>query len=116
MSDWLDELSPDDRVRWDEFVDHFRREAVEMIAGSAAFISIVPSSMEQVDVKFATELGMAIMLDKPIMALAMPGAKVPQQLRALAVEVVEADIDTEEGKAEFAEALSRMPDLVRRKR
>lgn len=106
MTDWIDELTPDEREGWDSFVEHFRREAVEKIAGSGAMISLVPS--DGFDVKFAAELGAAIMLDKPIIAVAMPGAVVPSKLREIADEVVVSDIDTEEGRSELTRALDRV--------
>jgi hypothetical protein len=107
MTDWVDELDPEGREQWDRFVEHFRQEAVEMIAGSGAFISLVPTR-DKLDVKFATELGAAIMLDKPIISLAMPGAVIPESLRRISAEVVEADIDTEEGREQLIQALDRL--------
>lgn len=107
MTDWVEELAPDEREQWDRFVDHFRREALMMITGSAAFISLVPTP-DKLDVKFATELGAAIMLDKPIISIAMPGAVIPESLRRISAEVVEADIDTEQGREQLHQALDRL--------
>lgn len=109
MADWLDELEPDERSRWDEFVEHFRREAIGKIAGSSAFVSLVPSP-EDLDVKFAVELGAAIMLDKPILVLAPPGVRVPDNLRAVASEVVVADVDLESDKLVIEAAVRRLLD------
>lgn len=103
MSDWLDELSPDERSQWDEFVEHFRRDAVEKIGGSDLFVSLVPE--RGWDVKFATELGAAIMLDKPVMAVVPPGTEISGKLRAVADRIVEADIDTEDGRERIAAEL-----------
>jgi hypothetical protein len=104
--DWLDELSPEERAEWDRFVEHARRTTVEGMARSAFVMSIVPSG--EVDIKFAVELGLAIMLDKPILAVVMPGAAVPGRLRRVADELVVADIDTEAGRRTLAEALARL--------
>lgn len=106
MGDWLNGLTPEEREQWDEFVKHFRRDALEKIAGSAAFVSLLPSG--EVDVKFAVELGTAIMLDKPILAVAQPGAHVPAKLRAIADRVLVADLDTEDGGRQVGEALEAM--------
>ena len=106
MSDWLDELSPEDRARWDEFVDHARREAFAKIDGSAFVMSLVPKG--DYDVKFAVELGAAIMLDKPIIAVLMPGARASAKLLEVADEVVYADVDLEEGRRKVTEAIGRM--------
>lgn len=42
MSGWTDDLSEEDHERWDAFVDHFRRDALEKIGGSAIFVSHPP--------------------------------------------------------------------------
>jgi hypothetical protein len=86
MADWLDSLSDEDRQEWDRFVEHFRRDTLEKIAGSRATISIVPAGGE-LDVKFAVELGASIMLNKPIMAIAHSEDDVPEKLRKVVDEV-----------------------------
>lgn len=98
--DWLSELGGEDRKAWDAFVDHVRRETVHGIDESAFVMSVVPT--DEVDVKFAVELGLAIMLDKPLLIVAQPGAHVPERLRQVAGKVVEVDIDTREGAHELA--------------
>ena len=105
MSDWVNALTPDERARWDEFVENFRREAIEKIAGSAAFVSLVPSA-DHVDVKFCVELGAAIMLDKPLVAITLPGAAIPGRLRRVADEIIEVDLDTEEGQHQASQQLA----------
>lgn len=107
MSDWVEDLSPESRKEWDKFVEHTRRETLEKMTDSAFVMSIVPDD-KNLDVKFAVELGMAIMLDKPIMAIVQPGARIPDKLRTVCEEIVEMDIDLEEGRAELLKAISRM--------
>lgn len=109
MSDWLDEASPDERERFDEWVAHVRREAVQKMEESAFVASLVPG---EVDVKFAVELGISIMLDKPILAICMPGRPIPPKLRLVADVVVEADVDTEEGRLEIVAAIERMSERL----
>jgi hypothetical protein len=105
MSDWLDSLTPDERSQWDEYVAHFRRDAMGKIAGAAVFTSIMPSDGVG-DPKFWMELGAGIMFNKPIIVLAMPGAPVPDKLRLLADRIVFADIDTEEGREHAAREMA----------
>lgn len=81
------------------YVDHFRRNVVQNMHDSAYVMSLVPGEF---DVKFATELGAAIMMDKPIFAVLMPGSKVTGKLKLVADVIVEADIDTEEGREQLA--------------
>jgi nucleoside 2-deoxyribosyltransferase len=104
MPDWLDALDPDERSEWDRFVEHTRRHTIEGMTKSAFVMSLVPSK-DRLDVKFAVELGLAVMLDKPILAVVMPGAEVPARLRQVADRIVEADLDTEDGMAAVAAAI-----------
>lgn len=112
MGDWVTDLSPDERKQWDEFVEHFRRDALEKMTDSAFVMSLVPDK-GGLDVKFAVELGASIMLDKPILAIVQPGAEVPDKLRSVCEEIVEADIDVEEGQKKIAEAISRITTLIK---
>jgi hypothetical protein len=97
----------DDRA-FQEFVDAVRVGAVDKIAGSAAFVSLVPEG--EVDIKFAVELGLAIWYGKPIVAVVMPGREIPSGLRRVAHRVVECDIDTQAGQEKFHEALAEVLD------
>jgi nucleoside 2-deoxyribosyltransferase len=90
-------------------VKHVREDALKKIDDSAFVASIVPpTGANQTDVKFCVELGIAIMLDKPILAVATEGRDVPPKLRRVADTIVFADIDTEEGRREIAEAIEAM--------
>ena len=104
--DWIDGLTPKERVDWDNFVVRARAEAVHLIDESALVMSLVPDA-GQVDIKFAVELGLAIMLDKPVVAVAFPGREVPPGLRRVAHAVIELteDFDTAAGRQEMADKL-----------
>jgi len=72
---------------WEEYV---QLEIIPMLQASAASISLVPRG--STDVKFAVELGLSIMLDKPIIVLVRPGSSIPAALARAADELVEVDI------------------------
>lgn len=96
-------MSPEEREAWDEFVESTRRGGlVEMIQGAGIFLTIAP---EQTDVKFAVELGFAIMLDKPIMTVVMPNREISKHLARVSDLIVYADIDTEEGRLKLERAI-----------
>lgn len=76
---------------FDKFVDRCRKELVPKIKDSGAFISITPSSPEKVDIKFAVELGLAIMYDKPIISVIAPGTPIPEKLARVVDKFVEMD-------------------------
>ena len=107
MGDWLDELSGEERGQWDAFIAAFRRDALRKLAESDAFLSLAPPP-GKINVKFCVELGAAIMLDKPIVVIVMPGRTVPPMLDQIASHVIHADIDTEEGRRETAAELARL--------
>lgn len=109
---WIEGLTPGERSQWDAFVEHFRRDALQKIGGSAAFVSILPAG-DNVDVQFAAEIGTAIMLDKPILAITGPGRPISDKLRHVADIVVEADVDTEDGRDVIAAAIRRLAEVPR---
>jgi hypothetical protein len=99
-----DELTPQERKSWDRFVHHCREELVDMIDDSAFVMSLVPNG--DVDIKFAVELGLGIMFNKPIIAVAFDGKDVPPGLLRVAHAVIEVgDIDTEEARVDFVRQL-----------
>jgi hypothetical protein len=106
VADWLDNLAPDERAHWDEFVDHFRRDTLHKMESSAFVASLLPRG--EFDVKFALETGTAVMLGKPIVVIVQPGGEIPGKLGLVADEIVEADVDTEEGRQQIAAALARI--------
>jgi len=92
---------------WDEFVDHVRRDALVKIAGSGVFITLAP---EEPDVKAAVELGLAVLLDKPILTIVMPGRGISEHLARVSDRVIYADIDTAEGRKLIGEEIREMVD------
>jgi hypothetical protein len=103
MGDWVEDMNPEERAAWDDFVAHFRKDAAGKIAGSQFFVSIFKGEW---DVKFCTELGTAIMMDKPIVLLVHPGEEIPVKLLTVADGIIEADMDTLEGRKYFADRLA----------
>jgi hypothetical protein len=91
---------------WDEFVLHVREDALKKIEESALVMSIAPGS--EPDLKYAVELGLGIMLDKPLVVIALPGRPVPRKLRQVADEIVFCDIDTEDGQRKIQAAMERV--------
>lgn len=66
-------------------------DLVPKMRNTGAVISLVPAT--ETDVKFAVELGFAIMLGKPIIAVVRPGTQVPPKLVLVADEIVELGAD-----------------------
>lgn len=112
MPDWVSEMSPEEKEAWDDFVKHTRESTMESMFESSMVMSLVPTSEDKVDVKFAVELGMAIMMNKPIVAVAQPGTPIPPKLRQIADRIIELsdDLDTSEGRDELAKVLREIVD------
>lgn len=102
---WDERLTPEEREDWERFVRHTREHTVKGMMSSAFVMSLVPNG--EPDIKFAVELGLAIMLDKPIIAIVMKGASCPERLRSVVDGVVELeeDFDTEAGKQQAMDKL-----------
>lgn len=94
-NDWTDD--PDVQKWLHRTLD----ELVPMIEGSTITASIVPTS--KTDIKFAVELGLAIMLDKPVAIIVQPGQQVPEHLLRVADEVIEWGPDLGQRIAKFAD-------------
>lgn len=81
---------------------------VPILEETAVTITLIPRG--QTDVKFAVELGLSIMMDKPIIALVQPGMSIPSGLAAVAAEIVEVDIAKDPAGAQrsITEAFARV--------
>ena len=73
--------------QWKAYVTHIRQEVAPKVQDSAMTISIVPKP-EDVDVKFAVELGMSIMFDKPLIMCVPHDSALPEHLLRVADHIV----------------------------
>lgn len=77
-----------------------------MLKDSVVSLSIVPTG--EVDIKYALELGMSIMLDKPIIALIAPGAVIPMKLQLVADHIIEVDLTDEASRNRLSLTLAKI--------
>jgi hypothetical protein len=101
-------LSPEEAQQWDEWVEHQKKDTIRKIAGSAAMVSVAPAEGADLDVQMALELGAGILMDKPLILVAVPGQPVPPRLAKLADRVLYDDLDTEAGVKAFKKALEEV--------
>lgn len=73
---------------WADYSASFRTEVLPNLMNSACFLSIGAETGE-FDVKQATELGVALLLDKPFLLLIPKGRTVGERLRRAADVVVD---------------------------
>lgn len=85
MSDWSE--TPEAQA----WLHRALTELAPMIEASAVTVSLAPRG--ETDVKFAVELGLSIMFDKPIIVAVTPGQPIPDHLRRVADDIVEISAD-----------------------
>jgi hypothetical protein len=101
---------PFDTPEWHGYAKDAMERLVPMMADSTVTVSLVPDG--STDIKFALELGMSIMMDKPIIAVVEPGTKVPAKLAKVADAIVEGTWDSPERMQQrISEELKRVIGL-----
>lgn len=78
-------MDHDERLK--RLTDAVERELIPHLRDSAVVASLVPRG--PTDVKYAVELGLSIMMDKPIIALVRPGVRIPEKLAKVVDRFIE---------------------------
>lgn len=86
-----------DSAGYRDYTRHFLKDVLPKIEQSSYFLAIAPGGPAEADVKMATEIGMCILLDKPLIVLAPKGRPVAERLLRIADHVIVGDIETREG-------------------
>lgn len=87
-----------------------RRVKAELIPkiGASAFVASMVTGTEP-DIKFAVELGLSILMDKPIIAVVTPGVKVPDKLAMVCDRLIEGDLNDPQGTSRrMAETIAEL--------
>lgn len=101
--------SVSDDPGWKAFADRAIKELVPMVDDSAYCVSLIPRKPEdRSDIKFCLELGLMLMLDKPIIMVIAPGSKVPDKV----VQVADAIIEMNTNDEKFMDRLKATIDEV----
>lgn len=106
----MSQRDPYDDPAFRRYAKRVKQELIPKMQDSKVVMSLLPEG--EVDVKFAVELGISIMLDKPIIALVVPGVKVPDKLVRIADAIVEADLSSEEGRERTAAAIKAAMERI----
>lgn len=77
---------------WQAYVSHVQSTLVPMISEASMSLLITPQVASETDVKFAIELGLSIMMNKPILAFVHPDMDIPPKLEQFADKVIRVDI------------------------
>jgi len=85
------------------YLEHFRREVIPEIRRATINLTVYSG---KVDPKLCLELGASILLDKPLLVVAVKGSHLPPKLRLLADRVVEVeDVDAPGASEEIKRAV-----------
>ncbi len=74
---------------WADYSETFRRDVLPKIMSSAVSLQVYGGDGSDFDVRQATELGAMLLLGKPLILVATPGATIPAALRRAADVVIE---------------------------
>lgn len=97
---------PFNTPEWRRYAKRVQADLVPKIYTSAVTISLVPTG--ETDVKFAVELGLSIMMNKPIIAVVTPGSYVPDKLRQVADFIIEGDPEDPAFKVQVIDAIKML--------
>jgi hypothetical protein len=98
---------------WIDFVKRAEDDLVPKLRDAGATISLAPTG--ETDIKFAVELGLSIMMNKPIVVIVHPGQVVASGLLDVADLVVVADLDDHETSGPVvAAAIGKITEGYRR--
>lgn len=92
---------------WAEYSEQFRKRTLPQLLKSDITLTVYEGG-DDPPVKAATEIGMMLLMGKPILVVALPDVPLPAGLMRAADEIVEADPSTDEGQTEITAALRRM--------
>ena len=96
---------------WNAYVTHVRTTLIPMLESTSMTISLAPHDPKGTDIKFAIELGLSIMLDKPIIVVIRDGDVLPPMLEQIAHAVVRGDLDSPTTQAELMTAIKSIPEV-----
>lgn len=90
-----------------KFAEWFHEQIEDKMRESSIITALVPPKGE-LDWSICLQIGAAVLLDKPIMALVTPGTEVSKHLMAVADEIIEGPYDSAGFSERMRAGLERM--------
>jgi hypothetical protein len=97
----MDDLTKDPEFK--AWAAHVHAHVMPLIRDAETTIQLVPKG--ETDIKFAVELGLSIMLDKPIITIIAPGMEISDHLRRVSDQVVELDLEADDARQKVKDAV-----------
>lgn len=92
---------------WKDFEQHVRTITMPKMRDSSTVLLIAPSMDGEFDVQFAVQIGAAVLLEKPLLVIAMTGRSIPPKLERIADRIIYTDgIDDPRTKDDIAKFMN----------
>jgi len=98
--------NPFETAAWNQYEDRVRKDLIPKLRASA--ISMVLNPGSDPDVKVAVELGMSILLDKPIIIIAEPGQRISPAFKRVADTVIRVRLDDPDAGNQVSAAVNEV--------
>lgn len=95
---------------WNAYVIHVRQELYPKMRDSGMNVVLHPKRAEDVDTKLAVEIGLGLMLDKPIILVVPEGTVVSERMKRVADEIVYGDPDS--AREQLMAAIDRVAKTI----
>jgi len=93
----------------DTWAEEVRRSLIPALDSAKVAVSIAPPADAEIDVQFAVELGLSILMNKPIVLAVRPDQPLPAKLLRVADRVIDLPVDPEMFASKVAEVLDARP-------
>jgi hypothetical protein len=85
----MSKRNPFDDPEWKRFEDRIRKRMIPEMESSATTLMIAPdASNPSFDVQFAVQIGACVLLEKPLLVLAIAGRPMPPKLERIADRII----------------------------
>lgn len=80
-----------DHPEWAAFEHNIRTNMLPKMRESATVLALAPDISQDLDLRFAIQIGACILLEKPLLVLAMKGRTLPPKLVQIADRIIYAE-------------------------
>lgn len=100
-----------DRNEFEAFAQQVRDDVVPKLRASRYLVNIMPKK-NRIDIKAAVEIGLAVLMDRPLIVFAPEGEVTCPKLLLIADHVITGDLETKAGRDVMFEKLG--PIILKR--
>jgi hypothetical protein len=92
---------------WRKFERHVREKIIPDMRTSQLVMLISPDISAEFDVRFAVQIGAAVLLEKPLVVIVPAGSVIAPKLERVADRIIRGDSSTEEGREALRAQMER---------